>query len=185
MKNITLTAPAVAALLLWSSGSSSAFAAPPGHEHGYANGQTVTISVKDPHPGQAAAQAQHEYFEVIYPVGWESLGLSPLCVECDHLGDGDDWYDYHDHVFSGAPSQPGKEGYAPLWQLNLVTPAYNGDLEHDALVTEVYATFLPAKSSDEVAALLDATLDDGSPVAALEVTDYVFLAAIVNAKAAH
>ena len=170
------------AALLASCGLVSVMAVPP-HEKAYVNGETVTISIKDPHPGKVSAQAQHAYFEVIYPSGWEQLGLLPLCLECDHTGDGPDAYDYHDHVFSGQPSNPGKGAYAPLWQLNLVTPAYTGDPQHDALVTAAYASLLPAKSVEEVETLLNATLDDGSPVAVLEITDYVFLAAMVDEHA--
>lgn len=177
------TTVALMAVLLGSA-VSAARAAPPIYEDGYANGRLVTISVQDPHPGQTATAARGLYFEVIYPLGWEYLTESiPLCNPCDHLGDGDDIFDYHDHVFSGEPSDPADDTYRPLWQLTLVVPAYTGDLEHDLAVSEAYAQFLPVTSAAQAAELLSATLDDGSPVANWFVEDYVFRAAIVDDNA--
>ena len=161
-------------------------ARPPIHEPAYVNGHTVIISVKDPVPGAVARQAQNVYFEVIYPIGWEDLTDSvPQCNPCDHVGDGDDFFDYHDHVFAGEPSAPGQGDYGPLWRLSFVVPAYNGDAAHDAAVGEAYAAFLPVTSADAVQALLAATLPDGSPIAEWFDVDYVFLAAIVDAHADH
>jgi hypothetical protein len=160
--------------------------AAPALEHAYVNGRTVTISVMDPFVGKAAPQAVKPYFEVFYPIGWEFLTTSvPQCNPCDHVGDGDDFSDYHDHVFSAEPSQPGRGGYSPLWQLNLIAPAYTGNAVHDLAVSVVYASFLPIKSAEGVAELLAATMPDGSPVAEQFVEDYVFLAAIVNENASH
>ncbi|MEO5961442.1 MAG: hypothetical protein ABIR80_20215 [Opitutaceae bacterium] len=183
---LPLTPSAALAALLLSCSSLTVNAAPPVYEPAYVNGRAVTISIQDPHPGKPAAQAQNVYFEVIYPVGWKSLTASvPICNPCDHGGDGDDFFDYHDHVFSGEPSQPGKGEYGPLWRLNFVLPSYNNDPVHDAAVSQAYAKFLPAKSAQAVFAMLAAKLPDGSPIAELVAVDYVFLAAIVSSKAAH
>lgn len=175
-----------AALLLWS-GSTSPATAAPAYEPAYANGHTVLISVKDPLPGKVARQAQNKYYEVIYPIGWQSLTTSvPQCNPCDHGGDGDDFFDYHDHVFSADPFNAGGGAYGPLWRLNFVIPAITGNAQHDAAVVTLYASYLPTTSAQAVKALLAARLStDGSPIAELIDVDYVFLAAIVNANAAH
>ena len=176
---------ALAALLLWSSSSISATAGP-AYEPAYANGHTVIISVKDPFPGKVARQAQNQYYEVIYPIGWQSLTTSvPQCNPCDHVGDGDDFFDYHDHVFAAEPSNTGRGAYGPLWRLNLVVPVLTGNIQHDAAVATLYAAHLPTTSAQAVKALLAVTLADGSPIAELIDVDYVFLAAIVNPNAAH
>ena len=184
MKDILVPSRLIAALALACGGLLTA--ATPLHEPAYANGHTVIISIKDPLPGPVPPQAQNVYFEVIYPIGWETLtGSVPQCNPCDHGGDGDDFFDYHDHVFSAEPSAPGKGDYGPLWRLNFVVPAYNGDAAHDAAVAVAYAGFLPTTSADAVQALLAATLPDGSPIAERIDVDYVFLAAIVNSHASH
>lgn len=183
--SITTALMTLGALVCWS-GSSSRAIAGPAYEPAYANGRTVIISVKDPVPGKVARQAQNKYYEVIYPPGFASLTTSvPQCNPCDHAGDGDDFTDYHDHVFSAEPSNPGRGAYGPLWRLNLVVPVLTGEAPHDAAVATLYASRLPVTSAQAVAALLAATLADGSPIAELIDIDYVFLAAIVNPNAAH
>jgi hypothetical protein len=172
------------ALLSLSGDMRAAVAGPPAYEHAYAEGRIVTISIQDPHPGQSAQKAHGIYFEVIYPIGWELLTESvPQCNPCDHLGDGEDYFDYHDHVFSAAPSSPAK-GYRPLWQLNIIVPAYSDDLAHNLAVSEAYASYLPLTSAADVAELLEATLGDGTPIALRLEEDYVFRATIVNENAA-
>src|SRR5262245_49129372 len=107
-------------------------AGPPAYEHAYANGRTVTISVKDPHPGRVVRKSRGLYYEWIYPIGWEFMTDSiPQCNPCDHAGDGEDYFDYHDHVFSGTPGNLAAGTYRPLWQLSFVVPAYTGDPDHD------------------------------------------------------
>jgi len=162
---------------------------PPVYEPAYVNGETVIISVGDPvnpHPGKAAREAQNDYFEVIYPIGWQELVQhSPQCNPCDHGADGDDFFDYHDHVFAGQPADPGKGEYGPLWRVSLVVPAYTGVAAHDDAVSAAYADFLPVTSGEAVQTLLAATLPDGSPIAEWFDIDFVFLAAIVNPNAQH
>ncbi|MGH9174422.1 MAG: hypothetical protein ACRD1H_08695, partial [Vicinamibacterales bacterium] len=104
------------------------------------------------------------------------------CMPCDHLGDGDDPFDYHDHVFSAVPKK-NHGAYSALWNLTLVVPAYTGDPAHDQAVSEAYASLLPITSAAAVQALL-ATAVNGLPIAERINTDYHFLAAIVNANAA-
>jgi hypothetical protein len=131
-------------------------------------------------------QAQNDYFEVIYPIGWEFLlDHNPQCNPCDHGGDGDDFFDYHDHVFAGQPGDPGKGEYGPLWRLSFVVPAYTGVLAHDIEVSAAYASYLPVKSGEDVQTLLAATLEDGSPIAEWFDVAFVFRAAIVNPNAQH
>jgi hypothetical protein len=167
--------------------ASSVVAAPPHHELGYVNGRVVTISIKDPHPGKVARSAQNTYFEVSYPIGFQSLTPSvPQCNPCDHVGDGESFDDYHDHVFSAEPSQPEKGGYGPLWSLSLVMPNYTANPAHHAAISAEYAKFLPVRSAQEVTALLAAKLPNTEvPLAVRVDLDYVFLAAIVNANAGH
>ena len=172
-------------LVLWSVGASRAVAGPL-YEPAFANGRIVIISAKDPLPGKIPRQAQNQYYEVIYPIGWQSLTTSvPQCNPCDHGGDGDDFFDYHDHVFGADPFNTGGGAYGALWRLNFVVPAVNGNLAHDAAVNTMYASFLPRTSADAVKALLAAKLSDGSPLAELIDVDYVFLVAIVDPNAVH
>ena len=184
-RNIRNIVIALSGLFLSSAASTSVLAGP-AYEPAYANGRTVIISVKDPMPGKIARQAQNQYYEVIYPIGWQSLTASvPQCNPCDHGGDGDDFFDYHDHVFGADPFNTGGGAYGPLWRLNFVIPAVTGNLVHDAAVATMYASFLPTTSASAVKTLLAASLADGSPIAELIDVDYVFLAAIVNPNATH
>lgn len=183
MSSLATTTLVLTALLCWGSRPADVLAGPPLYEPAYVNGRTVTISVQAP-PGKVAHKALGVYFEVIYPIGWEFLTDStPLCNPCDHGGDGLDFYDYHDHVFSGEPGNPKDGTYRPLWQLSFVVPAYTGNTDHDLAVSVAYAAYLPVKSAAQVKGLLEATLDDGSPIANWSVVDVFFLAAIVNDKA--
>ncbi len=164
----------------------SAVAGPPVYEPAYVNGKTVIISVKDPQLGKVPTEAQNDYFEVIYPNGWEALLFPhvPQCNPCEHGGDGDDFYDYHDHVFGGQPGT-GRGAYGALWQLSFVLPLdKTGDPMHDAAVSVAYASHLPVTSAEAVQKLLTATVPDGSPIAERVLVDYHFLAAIVSPKAA-
>lgn len=184
MKTILHSSLAFVALIFWASPATTK--AGPAYEPAYVNGHTVIISVKDPMPGKVARRAQNKYFEVIYPIGWQMLTTSiPQCNPCDHGGDGDDFFDYHDHVFSGEPSSPGGGVYGPLWRLNFVIPVVTGNAQVDAAIATRYASFLPTTSAQAVNSLLAATLTDGTHIAELIDVDYVFLAAIVNPNAAH
>ena|SRR5438309_2250905 len=161
--------------------ASRAAAAKPQYEAAYVNGITVTIEAIDL-PQVAPPQAQREFYQVVYPTGFASLGLTPQCNPCDHEGDGIDAVDFHDHVLAGMPSS-GHAAYTPLWHVFLVLPNYTGNAKHDAAVTSAWAAQLPATSVAAVDAL-ESTLVDGSPVAVEIDTQFYFLCAVVNANAA-
>src|SRR5262245_26432938 len=157
----------------------------PGYEPAYYDGATVTINAIEV-PQGAPSQAQADFYEVVYPIGWESLGIgTPQCAPCDHEGNGIDFTDYHDHILDSIPSSPGHGEYTPLWHVFVVLPAYTGNAAHDALVTGAYAAHIPTKSEEAVEDLVSATLPDGSPVAIMIDTHFYFICAVVNEHAAH
>lgn len=153
---------------------------PPGYEPAYYDGETVLINAIEV-PNHAPLNAQADLYEVIYPIGWEGLGLpAPQCNPCDHEGNGIDFTDYHDHILDSIPHSPGHGEYSPLWHVFAVIPIYTGDTAHDAAVTEAYAAQLPATSEEAVDALLGTTLPDGSPIATEIDTHFYFLCAVVG-----
>jgi len=155
----------------------------PGYEPAYFDGTTVTINAIEV-PQHAPLQAQADLYEVVYPIGWELLGIgTPQCGPCDHEGNGIDFTDYHDHILDSIPSSPGHGEYSPLWHVFVVLPAYIGDAAHDALVTAAYAAHIPAKSEEAVEALVSSTLPDGSPAAIMIDTQFYFVCAVVNPHA--
>ena len=169
----------IVGLILVSGVSASA----PGYEPAYVNGRTVTINAIEVSQN-APLQAQADFYEVVYPIGWQGLGLDPpQCNPCDHEGNGIDFTDYHDHILDSMPSDPGHGEYRTLWHVFVVLPAYNGNSTHDAAVNAVYASHIPTTSEAEVDDLLDATLQDGSPVAIEIDTEFYFLCAVVNQHA--
>jgi hypothetical protein len=163
-------------------------ASQPEYEPAYVNGKTVTINAIELSQN-APAQAQADLYLVVYPIGWEALGVAPpQCNPCDHGGDGVTFDDFHDHVLDSIPSDPGHGEFRTLWHVFAVAPAYSvltgGDPANDDAVAAAYASHLPAKSEAAVDALLALTLPDGSPVAVEIDTDSYFLCAVVNQKAA-
>ena len=160
----------------------------PEYEPAYFNGQTVTMNAIEL-PQHAPLQAQADLYLVIYPIGWEDLGVAPpQCNPCDHGGDGIQFDDFHDHVLDSIPSDPGHGEFRTLWHVFAVVPAYSfftgGDPANDDAIDAAYASYLPAKSDSAVDALVDSTMPDGSPVALEIDTNFYFLCAIVNRKAA-
>src|SRR4051812_6473574 len=98
--------------------------AQPGYEPAYVNGKTVTINAIEV-PQRAPERAQADFYETVYPIGWQQLGLAPpQCNPCDHEGNGIDFTDFHDHVLDSMPSAPGHGEYSPLWHVYLEIPAY-------------------------------------------------------------
>jgi hypothetical protein len=163
-------------------------ASQPEYEPAYVNGKTVTINAIELSQN-APAQAQADLYLVVYPIGWEALGVAPpQCNPCDHGGDGVTFDDFHDHVLDSIPSDPGHGEFRTLWHVFAVAPAYSfltgGDPANDDAVAAANASHLPAKSEAAVDALLALTLPDGSPVAVEIDTDSYFLCAVVNQKAA-
>ena len=163
-------------------------ASQPEYEPAYFNGKTVTINAIELSQN-APLQAQADLYLVVYPIGWEALGVAPpQCDPCDHGGDGIGFDDFHDHVLDSIPSDPGHGEFRTLWHVFAVAPAYSfltgGDPANDAAVAAAYASHLPAKSEAAVDALVDSTLPDGTPVAVEIDTNSYFLCAVVNQKAA-
>src|SRR5712691_779702 len=161
-------------------------AAQPFYEPAYVNETTVTINAIEVKQ-VASLQAQADFYEVVYPTGWQTLNIgTPQCNPCDHDGNGVDAEDFHDHILDSMPASPGHGEFRPLWHGFLVVPAYTGDATHDALVAEHYASLLPAKSEAAVDVLLAARLPlpDGSPVAQEIDTQSYFLCAVVSSNAA-
>src|SRR6266705_988226 len=160
----------------------------PEYEPAYINGRTVTINAIEVSQN-APHQAQADLYLVVYPIDWEALGVAPpQCNPCDHEGDGIDFFDFHDHVLDSIPSDPGHGEFRTLWHVFGVAPAYSfftgGDPANDNAIGAAYASHLPATSESAVDALVDSTLPEGSPVAVEIDTDYYFLCAVVNRKAA-
>jgi len=177
----------IASLILISNVAASG----PGYEPAYVNGKTVTINAIDV-PNHAPAQAQADFYEVVYPfypTGWQDLGLAaPQCNPCDHEGNGIDPTDFHDHILDSMPSSPGHGEFSPLWHVFVVVPAYSfiagGDPSNDAAVNAAYASHIPTTSEAAVDNLLNATVN-GAPVAIEIDTNFYFLCAVVNQHAVH
>jgi len=137
-------------------------------EGAYADGSLVTIGITAPTASSNPLESQFTLFLVVYPNGFQSLGIGPpICNPCDHGGNGIDPTDFHDHVLSGLPQNHAGGRHDPIFHLFQVLPAYTGAQAHDASITAAYAGHLPAKSNAAVAALLSARLNDGSPVATI------------------
>lgn len=167
---------------------SGVFAGEPEYELAYVNDKTVTMNAIEVSQN-APAPAQADLYLVIYPIGWEGLGLDPpQCNPCDHEGEGISFDDFHDHVLDSMPADPGHGEFRTLWHVFAVLPAYSfitgGDPANDDAIAAAYASHLPAKSEAAVDALLGATLPDGSPVAIEFDTDSYFLCSVVNSHAA-
>jgi len=161
----------------------------PGYEQAFVNGGTVTINAIDV-PNHAPPQAQADFYEVVYPIGWQNLSIgTPQCNPCDHEGNGIDFTDFHDHILDSMPSNPGHGEFSPLWHVFVVLPNYSflsggpPDQAHDAAVNEAYASHIPTTSEAAVDELLGDTLQDGSPVAIEVDTHFYFLCSVVNRHA--
>ncbi len=163
-------------------------ASQPEYELAYVNGRTVTINAIEVSQN-APHQAQADLYFVVYPIGWEGLGVAPpQCNPCDHEGDGIDFFDFHDHVLDSMPKDPGHGEYRTLWHVFGIAPAYSfftgGDPAKDDEIGKAFAKQLPAKSELAVNALVESKLPDGSPVAIEVDTGFYFLCAVVNRNAA-
>jgi hypothetical protein len=179
-----LTPSSTSALTPASSPNGRAHPGRPGYEDAYYDGGVVTINAIEV-PPKAPEQAQADFYEVVYPIGWESLGLAPpQCNPCDHQGNGIDFTDYHDHVLDSIPSSPGHGEYSALWHVYVIVPAYGADAGHNAVVSAAYAHYLPATSEEAVNDLLAVQLPDGSPVAVKIDAEFYFLCSVVSPNAA-
>lgn len=125
-------------------------------------------------PGEQPTARPQALYEVEYPHGWEHVLARPLCDYCDHFGNGEDAFDYHDHVLSRLPSRATNAAGEVYWMVVHISPAYTGDAAHDGAVSDAYAGLLPATSAHDTTRLLAARLADGSPVAKRLDTGFVF-----------
>jgi hypothetical protein len=168
MKRNHLTISFIFGLLAVAILVANSYAQRPDRELGYYNGQVVRFSADLSVPQHAPAKVQHTVYIVVYPIGWQDLGLSaPQCNPCDHLGDGISFDDFHDHVLDSAPTLA---GYTALSHVNAVLPNYSflsggNDPVRDAAISAAYATHLPVTSEDAINDLLNTTAPDGSPLA--------------------
>lgn len=139
----------------------------------YFNGRLVQYRFDGPAPDGAATDAG-VLWEVEYPTGWQDTLARPLCFYCDHAGDGENAWDFHDHVLSALPDEEVNAAGDVYWTVAHIQPAYS---ENDRLAAEIsaaYAALLPADSADEVDRLVQARLDDGTPIARVIDTGFVF-----------
>lgn len=146
----------------------------------YAAGRMVQFEQRGPAPETVNEESVRILYEVEYPVGWSERLARPLCSYCDHFGDGENAWDYHDHVLSALPS-PEQNGAGDVhWRVLHVLPAYTGDAAEDAEIAAAYMDKLPAMSGRVVRDLLRSTLADGAPLAQVVDTDYVFTAPLIR-----
>jgi len=141
---------------------------PPDHETMWYNGNIVNITASDWLPYRAPQKVQNNVYVVVYPIGWQQLGLAtPQCDPCDHAGNGIGFDDFHDHVLD---SVPGTVGFTGLRHVNVILPNYSflsggNDPARDAALSVAYASHFPVTSVDAVNELLNSTAPDGSPLA--------------------
>jgi hypothetical protein len=119
-------------------------------------------------------------YETEYPTGWQELLARPLCDYCDHFGDGENAWDYHDHILDGLPSQADNDAKTVYWNVIHIHPAYTKDAAKDAQISQAYAALLPAQSVSAVKKLLAAKLSDGSLIATPMDLKYVFTAPLTR-----
>lgn len=137
----------------------------------YADGRLVSYRPAFDAPAGATAAT---LYEVEYPAAWWTVLARPLCSYCDHLGDGRNAWDFHDHVLDRRPSAAANRAGTVYWRVVHVRPAYTGKAGHDAAVTKAYAAQLPAQSGRVVRRLLATRLPNGSAVAVPVDTGFVF-----------
>ena len=72
------------------------------------DGNIVHITASDWLPYRAPQKVQNNVYVVVYPIGWQQLGLAtPQCDPCDHAGNGIGFDDFHDHVLDSVPGVVG------------------------------------------------------------------------------
>lgn len=142
----------------------------------YAEGRLVQFEQRGPAPEGVDERDVQILYEIEYPTGWAERLARPLCTYCDHNGDGENAWDYHDHVLADLPSEAQNAAGEVHWHVHHVLPAYTRDATRDAEVTAAYVEKLPAQSSEAVRDLINTTLADGTPIAEVVDTNYVFTA---------
>jgi len=151
----------------------AALAGPPEYEQAYVNGTTVTINAIEVHQNPSVlTHAAADFYQVVYPTDHSLWPAPPQCDPCDHLGNGIDFTDFHDHVLDSVPGT-GHGEFNPLWHVFLIIPS-----SFDRATEAAYAAHLPVRSEADVDALV------GSGLAVEVDTHFYFLCAVVNAHAA-
>ncbi len=153
-----------------------------GHEAlqpAYFNGRLVQFKQLGAAKDTPAAQTR-KIFEVEYPNGWQDWLARPLCNYCDHFGDGQNAWDFHDHILDGLPNQVDNSAKAVYWNVFHIQPAYSkeGNTSKDANISRAYAALLPAQSSNDVKRLTEAKLPDGTLIARVIDVKYTFNAVL-------
>lgn len=154
-----------------------------GHEQfqpAYADGRIVHFEQRGPAAEDVDPDSVTMLYEVEYPTGWQALLARPLCNYCDHNGDGENAWDYHDHVLDDLPTRKANAAGDVHWQVMHVLPDYGDDEAINAEITNAYADLLPVQSGDDVRRLLDATLDDATAIATAIDTQYIFTAPLIR-----
>lgn len=178
----TILSVAVLSISIWVNAQEHA-AVDYGHETfqpAYAEGRVVQFEQRGPSEEGIDAANVNTLYEVEYPAGWQTLLARPLCNFCDHGSDGENAWDYHDHVLADLPTEEANAAGEVHWYVMHVRPAYGEDEVVNADITAAYAARLPARSEREVKALLGATLTDGTPVAEAVDTQYTFTAPLIR-----
>jgi hypothetical protein len=155
-----------------------------GHEMlqpAYLNGHLVQFMLLGPAKDAPKAKTR-TIFEVEYPNNWNETLARPLCDYCDHFGDGENAWDYHDHILESAPSQADNTSKAVYWSVLHIQPAYSkeGNTAKDAAISKAYAALLPVQSSGAAKKLIDAKLPDGTPLARAIDVKYTFNAVLTR-----
>ncbi len=146
----------------------------------YLNNRLVQFANLGAAPKGISAKQIHTIYETEYPTGWQETLARPLCNYCDHFGDGENAWDYHDHVLDGLPSQADNDAKTVYWNVIHVQPAYTKDASKDAQISKAYAALLPAQSVSAVKKLLAAKLTDGTVIANALDVKYIFIAPLTR-----
>lgn len=146
----------------------------------YVADRVVQFEQRGPSPEGIAESNVHVLYEVEYPTGWAERLARPLCTYCDHNGDGENAWDYHDHVLADLPTEAQNAAGEVYWHVHHVLPVYTEDATKDAQISAAYAKKLPAQSGEAVRDLLGSTLADGTPIAEVIDTNYVFTAPLIR-----
>jgi len=146
----------------------------------YLAGRVVQFEQRGPSPDGMDQSDIQVLYEVEYPNGWRERLARPLCTYCDHNGDGENAWDYHDHVLDALPDREQNDAGEVYWHVLHVLPAYIGEPSKDAEISAAYAEKLPAQSGEAVRDLIGSTLADGTPIAEVIDTHYVFTAPLIR-----
>jgi hypothetical protein len=146
----------------------------------YVDGKIVTYQPGSPAPEGVSESSIRALYEVKYPTNWQETLARPLCTYCDHFGDGENAWDFHDHVLASLPTQEQNETGEVYWHVFHIAPSYTGEAITDAAITETYLGFLPAQSAEEVDTLSKAALPDGTAIAQVVDVGYVFAGPLIR-----